>query len=122
MKRLTYKKRDGSVSHTDSANLKDLVVTLFKYEETGLEPDEIRRRLNTFSSLLEEVTDGRLMDTRHSLDEILDCYESKSGEWILIKDENGRLRYKCSICNAQIGQKERKTNYCPECGARMVSE
>ncbi len=119
MKRLTYKKRDGSAAQRDSASLTELVVALFEYEEIGLEPDEIKRRLCTFSSFLEKSTQGKLVDTRYSLDDILDCCETKEGEWVMVKDENGMFRNKCSMCGTQIGQKERKTPYCPECGARM---
>lgn len=119
MKRLTYRKRDGSAAQRDAASLPELVSSLFRYEEIGLEPEEIKRRLSTYSSFLEEVTRGTLIDTRYSLADIRDCYETKNGEWILIKDENGRLRNKCSVCGAQISQQERKTPYCPECGARL---
>lgn len=120
MKRLTYKRRDGSAAQCDSSSLTEVVVALFKYEEIGLEPEEIKRRLCTFSSFLEEATQGKLVDTRYSLDDIRDCFDTRDGEWVLTKDENGRFRYKCSMCGAQIGQKERKTPYCPECGARLL--
>ena len=122
MRRLTFKRKDNSVAQRDSASLNDLVVSLYKYEDIGLEPEEIKRRLGVYSSLLEEITQGKLIDTRYSLDDILDCYEEKSGEWIMIKDDNGRLRNKCSVCGAQLGVNERKTNFCPECGARLISE
>ena len=119
MKRLTYKRKDGSVAQKDTASLMELVSSLSKYEDIGLEPEEIKRRLSTFSSFLEEETQGKLVDTRYSLADIRDCCETKNGEWVLVKDENGRFRNKCSMCGAQIGQKERKTPYCSECGARL---
>ena len=119
MKRLTYRRRDGSAAQQDASSFPEIVAKLFKYEEIGLEPEEIRRRLATYSSLLEEVTRGSMIDTRYSFADIRNCYEPRSGEWVLVKDENGRFRNKCSMCGAQIGQQERKTPYCSECGARL---
>ena len=119
MNRMTHRKRDGSAAQNDASSFPAIVARLFQYEEIGLEPEEIKKRLATYSSFLEDITQGKLVDTRYSLGDIRDCCDRKSGEWILIKDENGRFRSKCSMCGTQIGQSERKTPYCPDCGTRM---
>lgn len=49
--------------------------------------------------------------------------ERKKGRWIPQEDENGDpYGDKCSECGARYVMPEGKTNYCPECGARMEGE
>ena len=47
----------------------------------------------------------------------VDAVEVVHGRWILTNGEDG-LYYDCSICGHCAGR-GRKSNYCPNCGAKM---
>lgn len=53
-----------------------------------------------------------------------DVVERKRGEWVVIHNEIFADRYKCSCCGEYAQEnglgEEILSNYCPNCGARML--
>lgn len=98
MKRLTGKK-DGGVFQPDGTSTSEMLLKLSKYEDTGLEPEEVKE----------------LIGQKHSPK---DCVV-KDGVWIAFKDSNGRYQKKCSICGAQVSRTAKYKNYCANCGAKL---
>ena len=121
MKRLTIRNKDGSVSQRASTSVRDMFFRLSQYEDIGLEPEEIKNRLDKFSSFLEEVTYGEMYETWYPLQDMLDKVTREESEWVMFKDEGGRIRNKCGACGMKIGRSGRKTNFCPDCGSRMIN-
>ena len=52
----------------------EIIDRLSAYEDLGLTPDEITAQLNTYSSLLCEITHGRMSKTNYTLEDILHVY------------------------------------------------
>ena len=44
---------------------------------------------------------------------------TKEGKWLYSEDEVGSLFYRCSICDCQC---RLTSNYCPNCGSKMLEE
>ena len=68
---------------------------LSRYEDTGLEPEEVM--------LLKE----RAFQT---------------GEWVVFIDDAGNTRHKCSVCDVAVARNSQKSRYCPSCGARLLGD
>lgn len=58
----------------------DVIDRLAAYEDLGLTPEEITAQLNTYSSLLCEITNNRLSKTNYALDDILTVYNDVQSE------------------------------------------
>ena len=95
MKRLTVRNDDGSVTQPDTTSWSKAFLKLAMYEDLGMEPDE-----------LSEVLGGQ--------------EKKKDGEWIVFKDEKGYYRNKCGVCGSPMKRGYKQTNYCPDCGAKLV--
>ena len=54
-------------------------------------------------------------DTANLLEEVEQ--ESKTGHWIRVTDKAGYLVWECDKCG---WQQRYNTNFCPDCGAKMV--
>lgn len=95
MKRLTEKTKDGMVIQPLYTATSAAFYKLSQYEDTGLEPKEVEE-----------------LKQRHVV----------HGEWIMFKDDSGYKRNKCSICEVAIARNSLKSNFCPNCGAKLVEE
>lgn len=76
-------------------DVKDAVDRLAAYEDLGLTPEEITAQLNTYSSLLCEITKNRLSKTNYVLEDILLVYNTVQEE-------------ECEQCNDGMAETMRK--------------
>lgn len=80
------------------------------YTERGNITDEIKAELADRG--IELCLDGKPRETTPYK------HQRGIGEWITVTDENGKKKIVCSHCKKGTAIKR---NYCPECGAIMVS-
>ena len=95
--------------------------------------DEIEYELEMINSALDSITldfnaRERLRQRRGEAREILNSIQQlpsadpvKHGKWIW-EDNERRCGFSCSECGYGVRDERRKTNYCPNCGARMDGE
>jgi len=100
MRRLTQKTKDGKILQPITVSIAELITKLSQYEDTGLEPEQVKE----------------LLDQKHNPN---DCVV-KDGEWVAFKDQNGRYQKKCSICGAQVSRTAKYRSFCANCGARLT--
>lgn len=144
MKRLTTYRADGraAIANNENATPKQKVLKIPKvidrlaaYEDTGLEPEEVRSQKELFDYLVFNSTPSEDIERFERLSELAkaDVAEVRHGRWIpkinhtyipVEYDENGipvlheYISYRCSLC----GREETKEEpYC-HCGARMDKE
>lgn len=92
MNKLTAKDKDGGIYQPLYTSTSAAFLKLSKYEDTGLSPEEV---------------------------EELKARVPKDGEWVIVIDDNGNKRSKCSVCDVVIARNSQRSNYCPTCGARL---
>ena len=95
MNRLTRKK-DGRVYQALYVSTSEAFYKLSRYEDTGLEPEEIA--------------------------ELKEKAKRLEGEWVDFEDDKGNKRFKCSVCESVVARNSQKSPYCPTCGARLKQD
>lgn len=95
MNRLTTTDKNGGIVQPLYTSTSEAFLKLAKYENTGLEPEEV---------------------------EELKARIPKDGEWVSFTDDNGNKRSKCSICDGVVARNSQRSKYCPACGARLKFE
>ena len=73
--------------------------------------------LNSKSSFKNDFACGFFIDKIRDLPPVTP--NEKTGKWIRTTDKSGHLVWECDKCG---WQQRFNTNFCPDCGARMVSE
>ena len=123
----------------------DKIVDRFAaYEDTGLEPEEIiemkaRMEVQDGDYIEKEAAKEAILswavcinhpellskeDAMHCIDSLpaADVAEVRHGRWVYGEDDN----IQCSVCGhdayTEGDYRQVKTNYCPNCGARMDKE
>ncbi len=91
--RLTAKAKKGGIYQPLYVATTAAFNKLSRYEDTGLEPEEI---------------------------EELKTKVPSEGEWMVFEDGSGNKRYKCSVCEKSVARNSQKSRYCPSCGASLV--
>ena len=95
MNKLTAKDKDGNIYQPLYTATHAAFLKLSKYEDTGLEREEIEEKKNRIP---------------------------KDGEWVSFVDDNGNKRSKCSICDGVVARNSQRSKFCPACGARLKAE
>lgn len=95
MNKLTSKDKNGGIVQPIYTPTSAAFIKLAKYEDTGLEPEEVEELKNKVP---------------------------KDGEWIAFTDDSGNKRIKCSICDGIVARNSQRSKYCPSCGARLKTE
>lgn len=111
---------DNSICRVDCREISKIVDRLAAYEDTGLEPEEIKAIIDSDTKEFSEYDE---LMPKHRIKELAQAEKdgrlAGHGRWIY--NEKGNL-YRCSVCleyPSFIPTHCHISKYCPSCGAKM---